>query len=75
MQPCTYEYRQDMDRNFNPGNQFGLIAQQLEEILPDLVHTNNTDGFKNINYTGLIPILIQAIQDQQKQINDLKNKN
>lgn len=75
MQPCMYEYRQDMDRNFNPGNQFGLIAQQLEEILPDLVHTNNTDGFKNINYTGLIPILIQAIQDQQKQINDLKNKN
>ena len=49
----------------------GLIAQELQETHPELVSDlNNT---LNVNYTNIIPILIKAVQDQQKQINDLKN--
>lgn len=51
---------------------FGLIAQDVEEIkeLERIVHTRK-NGLKSINYTGLIPILIKSIQEQQKQINKL----
>ena len=49
---------------------FGLIAQELELIYPNLVvDLGNTKG---INYMELIPILIRGIQDQQKEIEDLK---
>ncbi|MFY7908667.1 MAG: tail fiber domain-containing protein [Emticicia sp.] len=57
--------------------QFGLIAQELETVVPNLV-TNNTHPtgltFKSVNYTGLIPILIKAMQEQQTEIESLKRK-
>lgn len=57
--------------------QFGLIAQELETVIPNLV-TNNTHPtgltFKSVNYTGLIPILIKAMQEQQTEIESLKRK-
>lgn len=49
---------------------FGLIAQELELIFPELVV--NLGNTKGINYTELVPILIKGIQDQQKEIEDLK---
>ena len=53
------------------GTKHGLIAQEVEKILPNLVHTNKT---KSVSYIEIIPILIEAIKEQQNQINDLKNK-
>ena len=50
----------------------GVIAQQVEQILPHLVV--ETDGVKSVNYSGLIGYLIEAIKEQQEQINDLKSK-
>ena len=54
-----------------PGKQYGLIAQEVEEIIPEAVTGVKT---KHLNYTSLIPFLIEAIKDQQKQINELKSK-
>lgn len=67
--------------------QYGLIAQEVEEILPELVVEKGTlapapsgaavediEKFKRIEYTKLIPILIGAVQDQQTQIEDLKQQ-
>ena len=51
----------------------GVIAQQVEKILPEVVETN-TDGLKAVNYSGLIGVLIEAIKDQQREINILKEK-
>jgi hypothetical protein len=49
---------------------YGVIAQELEQILPDLV----TNGeVKSVNYNGLIAVLIEAIKDLKKEIEDLKN--
>ena len=53
------------------GTKHELIAQEVEKILPNLVHTNKT---KSVSYIEIIPILIEAIKEQQNQINDLKNK-
>jgi hypothetical protein len=50
----------------------GLIAQEVELIVPEVVRTGD-DGIKSIEYQNLVPLLIEAIKDQQKQINELKN--
>jgi hypothetical protein len=48
----------------------GLIAQEVEPVFPELVE-NGPDGMKSLNYTGLIPPLIEAIKEQQKKIEGL----
>ena len=50
----------------------GLIAQEVELIIPEIVGYDEKSKIKNISYNSLIPLLIEAIKDQQKQINDLK---
>ena len=44
------------------GRHFGFIAQDLEAVLPDLVHTDK-QGYKSVDYIGLIPILVNAINE------------
>ncbi|MBA4322616.1 MAG: hypothetical protein C0408_07350 [Odoribacter sp.] len=57
--------------NFPKGVQLGVIAQDVEKILPELVQTD-ADGLKSVDYIKMIPLLIEAIKDQQKQIEELK---
>jgi hypothetical protein len=53
----------------------GLIAQQIEPILPEAVFTpKEANAPKSIDYSGMIGLLINAIQEQQQQIEQLKNK-
>lgn len=49
----------------------GLIAQEVEQIIPEVVH-ENTQGYKTINYGLLVAVLIEAIKQQQVIINNLK---
>ncbi len=51
--------------------EYGLIAQEVEKIVPEAVVTLY-DSTKAINYTSLIPVLIEAIKEQQIQIESLK---
>ena len=51
---------------------YGVIAQELEEILPDLVKDGDT---KSVNYNGLIGVLIESIKELKQEIEDLKNNN
>jgi hypothetical protein len=48
----------------------GVIAQDIEEVLPELVKEN--DHTKTVNYNGLIGVLIEAVKEQQRQILELK---
>ena len=50
---------------------YGLDADQLEEIFPDLVYENE-DGSKSINYVEMVPILVQAIKELKNELNELK---
>ena len=51
----------------------GLLAQDVQKAFPELVKTtNNKDKILSVNYQGLIPVLINAIKEQQKQIKELK---
>ena len=49
----------------------GVIAQEIEEVLPELV--SNTD-VKSVNYNGIVGVLIEAIKEQQEQINTLRQE-
>jgi hypothetical protein len=49
----------------------GVIAQDIELVLPHLVSTDE-NGLKSVNYLGLTAYLIEAIKEQQIQINKLK---
>jgi ethanolamine utilization microcompartment shell protein EutS len=53
----------------------GFIAQEVEEYIPEVVSTDNTEErYKAIAYEKLIPFLVEAIKEQQKQIEELKQK-
>ena len=49
----------------------GLLAQELEEVLPEVVATRE-DGYKGIHYDKVVALLVEAIKEQQKQIDELK---
>jgi len=51
----------------------GLIAQEVELIIPEVVHTDEKTTMKSIEYQNIVGLLVEAIKEQQKQINDLKN--
>lgn len=53
--------------------QIGLLAQEIENLLPELVK-ENPEGMKSINYSGLIPFLIEAIKEQQQQISRMNEE-
>lgn len=56
--------------NFQQGRQMGLLAQNIEKVVPEAV--NELDGYKGVDYARLVPLLIESIKDQQKQIEELK---
>lgn len=81
LQPKTYSYQADKVEEFGLSDdvQFGLIAQELEKILPQLVTEQaigDEDGniYKGIEYAQLIPILLQAIKDLENEKEYLTEK-
>jgi hypothetical protein len=52
---------------------YGVIAQEIEKILPDIVETNLDTGMKTVSYQQLIAFLIDAVKQQQAEINGIKN--
>ena len=52
---------------------FGVIAQEIENVCENVVHTN-ASGTKSVNYSMIIPFLIEALKEQQAEINSLKDQ-
>ena len=57
----------------NEGHDVGVIAQEIEEVLPEVVTERDT-GYKAVKYEKIVPLLIEAIKEQQQQINRLEEK-
>jgi hypothetical protein len=54
-------------------SKIGLLAQDVQAAFPELVKTsNNSEGTLSVNYQGMIPVLLNAIKEQQAQIDELK---
>ena len=54
----------------NDTDSMGLIAQEVEQVIPQVVHTDS-EGKKSVSYDNIIGLLVEAIKHQQKQINYL----
>jgi hypothetical protein len=59
------------DWKVNGNKSYGVIAQELEEVLPDLVTTKDN---KSVNYNGLVGVLIQAVKELSAEVEELKKK-
>ncbi|OFY63512.1 MAG: hypothetical protein A2Y71_12190 [Bacteroidetes bacterium RBG_13_42_15] len=68
-----YDLVEDHDVNYGEGKHIGFIAQELEEILPELVETGE-DGYKSVAYDKIGPVLVEAIKEQQKHIESQDEK-
>lgn len=55
-------------------NQIGFIAQDVEKIIPALVTTNSMSGMKSVAYGNITAVLVEAIKEQQKQIDKLRTE-
>ena len=53
--------------------QIGFLAQELEQVYPELVKTRE-DGLKAVNYAHLVPVLVEAIKEQQSMIAELREQ-
>ncbi len=51
----------------------GFLAQELEAVAPELVKTDG-QGYKSIDQMALIPIMLEALKQQQKEIELLKSE-
>lgn len=59
----------------NPSQKrYGFIAQEVKQIICDLVSGNENDGYLGLDYDGLLTLTIKALQEQQKEIQILKQK-
>jgi len=66
----TAEYK---ERCFPEGRHSGFIAQEVEKVLPEVVKTDE-NGEKAIAYNEIIPLLVEAMKQQQKMIEELQTK-
>lgn len=87
LNPKKYDYKikEFAQMNLPKGKRFGLIAQDVETVFPELITeitepdtseipepNKKLNTFKAVDYVSLIPILVQAIKEQQQEINDLR---
>lgn len=65
-----YEWKCDEfpDRRFSPGEQIGLIAQEVRQVVPQAV-IEQPDGYLAVDYARLVPLLIEGMKEQQEIIN------
>ena len=69
LQPVQYKWK----RNPNGNLHYGFIAQDLQDIYPNLVEVNNS-GRYSVNYIGIVPLMVDEIKRQTDEVNDLTKR-
>ena len=69
LEPVEFNYKDDKTQR----KHLGFIAQDVEKIYPELV-TDSQNNVKSINYVEFIPLLVLKIQNQQKEIDELREQ-
>jgi hypothetical protein len=69
LEPVEYKLKTDTKKK----KHYGLIAQDVEEIYPELISDSNL-GFKTVNYLELIPLLLLKMKNMQKEIDVLREQ-
>ncbi len=72
LHPISYNWKEEFkDKGFTAERQIGFSAQEIEQFFPEIVQTD-ANGYKAVDYSRLTPVLVEAIKEQQKEINELK---
>ena len=68
LQGVNYNFRTSEfpELKFTTDSQIGLIAQDVEKVVPEVVHTSS-DGYKNIEYGKLVSVLIESLKELKAQ--------
>jgi hypothetical protein len=61
-----------MKKDENKKQKIGVLAQDIEKVFPELVSESN--GVKSVNYQGLVPVLINALKEQDSKMNEQEAK-
>lgn len=76
LRPVSYVFSDNSNKTLyrtgGNGKEIGLLAQEVEAVLPNVVITD-PDGNKLINYTAIIPVMIDAIKALQAEVEELKS--
>ncbi len=67
-------YEQYYSKLAQGSERYGFLAQNVKEVFPQLVHTDE-DGYMYVDYIGLIPILVQSINELRAELAELKGEN
>ena len=70
-----YEFDWNDKQEVHSGHDVGVIAQEVEKVIPEIVETREHDGYKAVKYEKLVPLLINAINDLKAEIEELKDIN
>jgi hypothetical protein len=73
LRPSNFQWGTDQIPGLSQTPQIGLIAQEVEQIYPELVSIGPR-GYKTLDYARLTPILVAAVQEQQAQIMALETR-
>ena len=68
-----FEENKDKKIHANEGHDIGVIAQEIEAILPELVNTRE-NGYKAVKYDKLVAVLIEAVKELKAEVDELKKK-
>ena len=71
IQGVEFDWIEKEEVHGNSGHDIGVIAQEIEKVLPDVV-TTRENGYKAVKYEKIVPLLIEAIKDLSKQVDGLK---
>jgi Chaperone of endosialidase len=66
----TYNWRREEfpNKQFTADKQIGFMAQEIEKMYPEIVYTDPATGYKSVDYSKITPVLVEAIKEQQEQI-------
>ena len=67
LRPVEFEWKSDV----SDGKRIGLIAQEVEAIMPDLVNTDSQTGFKSVAYGGLTTYMLSALQELADRVEEV----
>lgn len=75
LQPKQYIKYKNFEHTGEGHEEMGFIAQDLKKIMPELVHVSKGEDKKHyVKYDGIIPVLVQAIQDLKAEVDILKDE-
>ena len=76
MRAVEFDWKKDKANGKERGHDIGVIAQEMEEVIPEVVKEyeglQGKDNFKAVDYSKLVPVLIKSIQELKEEIEELK---